>query len=112
MIYLIAVTEDDIRFAEDLRNELLKYPEVKHVKIVTKNKKIFAFILSKKTDKEIFLTELTERERAVLSLRGDGYKNREIALKLGITSKSVGNYASRIVKKLGLKSVKDLKNII
>lgn len=112
MIYVIAVTEDNIKFAESLRKDLLKYPEIKHIKIVDNNKKIFEYILSKNLEKTIFLSELTERERTVLSLCGDGLNNKQIAEMLNIEPHTVSNYVNRIVNKLGLKSKFDLDNLV
>ena len=47
-------------------------------------------------------TELTKRERAVLSLVAEGKTNREIAEKLVISEKTVRNNVSIILSKLGL----------
>ena len=46
------------------------------------------------------LSELSERERDVLHLVVQGYKNRDIARKLSITSKTVSNHLSNIFNKL------------
>jgi DNA-binding NarL/FixJ family response regulator len=44
--------------------------------------------------------DLTERERTVLELLADGTGNVTIALKLGLSIKTVRNYQSRIFAKL------------
>jgi DNA-binding NarL/FixJ family response regulator len=47
---------------------------------------------------------LTVRERAVLELIAQGLENRRIADKLGISGKTVRNYVSSILDKLGFQS--------
>ena len=48
------------------------------------------------------LALLTDRERAVLRLIGEGLPNREIGERLGLSSKTVKNYASNLMAKLEL----------
>jgi DNA-binding NarL/FixJ family response regulator len=48
------------------------------------------------------LTELSAREREVLHLMVQGYKNREIADRLGITLKTLTHHISSIYRKLGV----------
>jgi DNA-binding NarL/FixJ family response regulator len=48
------------------------------------------------------LDSLTRREREVLKLVGEGYKNREIADYLGISVKTVEKHRSNLMKKLDL----------
>jgi DNA-binding NarL/FixJ family response regulator len=48
------------------------------------------------------LALLTDRERAVLRLIGEGLPNREIGERLGLASKTVKNYVSRLLAKLEL----------
>jgi DNA-binding NarL/FixJ family response regulator len=48
------------------------------------------------------LALLTYRERAVLRLIGEGLPNREIGERLGLASKTVKNYVSNLLAKLGL----------
>ncbi|GAA1953295.1 response regulator transcription factor [Amycolatopsis minnesotensis] len=45
---------------------------------------------------------LTERERAVLELIGDGLSNREIAERLFLAEKTVKNYVTSVLAKLGM----------
>ncbi|HLN61380.1 MAG TPA: response regulator transcription factor [Symbiobacteriaceae bacterium] len=47
-------------------------------------------------------TDLTERERSILQLIGEGMTNREIAGRLYLSEKTVRNYVSMILQKLGL----------
>lgn len=47
-------------------------------------------------------TDLTERERSILSLIGEGMTNREIASRLYLSEKTVRNYVSIILQKMGL----------
>ena len=48
------------------------------------------------------LAALTERERAVLRLIGEGLTNRQIADRMGLAEKTVKNYTSHLLAKLGL----------
>ncbi|MGY1733126.1 LuxR C-terminal-related transcriptional regulator [Geodermatophilus sp. SYSU D01045] len=48
------------------------------------------------------LAGLTERERAVLLLIGDGLTNRQIGDRLGLAEKTVKNYVTNMLPKLGL----------
>jgi two-component system, NarL family, response regulator DevR len=48
------------------------------------------------------LALLTDRERAVLRLIGEGLPNREIGERLGLSPKTVKNYVSKLLAKLGL----------
>jgi len=52
--------------------------------------------------------ELSDREAAVLRLIADGYSNKEIAGKMGISFKTVETYKARSMKKLGLRSRVDI----
>jgi DNA-binding NarL/FixJ family response regulator len=48
--------------------------------------------------------DLTDRERLVLAHIADGASNREIAVRMGLAEKTVRNYVSNILAKLGLAS--------
>lgn len=48
------------------------------------------------------LKVLTEQERAVLELIGDGLSNREIAKRMYLAEKTVKNYVSHLLAKLGM----------
>lgn len=48
------------------------------------------------------LSELSEREREVLALIGEGLTNRQIGERLFIAEKTVKNYVSHLLAKLGL----------
>lgn len=48
--------------------------------------------------------ELTERERAVLALVGEGLTNREIGQRIFLSEKTVRNYVSSILMKLDLQN--------
>lgn len=48
------------------------------------------------------LSQLTERERSVLALIGDGLSNREIAERLFLAEKTVKNYVTSVLAKLGM----------
>jgi DNA-binding NarL/FixJ family response regulator len=48
------------------------------------------------------LAELTEQERALLGLIGEGLTNRQIAERMFLAEKTVKNYVSRLLAKLGM----------
>jgi len=48
------------------------------------------------------LTQLTDRERSVLELIGAGLSNREIAERLFLAEKTVKNYVTSVLAKLGM----------
>lgn len=52
---------------------------------------------------------LSERERQVLEMTGEGQSNAEIAFALGIGPRTVETYHARIAEKLGLSGVRDLR---
>ncbi|WP_131802339.1 response regulator transcription factor, partial [Parafrankia soli] len=45
-----------------------------------------------------------QREREILQLIADGLTNRQIGTRLGLSEKTVKNYVSSILEKLGLAS--------
>ncbi|WP_202882345.1 response regulator transcription factor [Candidatus Manganitrophus noduliformans] len=51
---------------------------------------------------------LTKREREIICHVADGYKNREIAQKLGISAKTVETHRANIMNKLALRNVAEL----
>jgi two-component system, NarL family, response regulator DevR len=48
------------------------------------------------------LAVLTEQERTVLQLIGEGLTNRQIGTRMGLAEKTVKNYTSHLLAKLGL----------
>jgi DNA-binding NarL/FixJ family response regulator len=50
------------------------------------------------------LADLTEQERAALELIGQGLTNRQIAERMFVAEKTVKNYVSRVLAKLGMTS--------
>ncbi len=50
------------------------------------------------------VTHLTPKERQVLALIGEGFTNRQIGTRLGLTEKTTKNYVSAILGKLGVQS--------
>lgn len=54
------------------------------------------------------IDDLTERERMVFTLLGEGYSIAEITERLGIEAKTVETYRRRAKEKLGLQSVGEL----
>jgi DNA-binding NarL/FixJ family response regulator len=48
------------------------------------------------------LAALTERERMVLELMGEGMTNRQIAERLFLAEKTVKNYVTSVLAKLGM----------
>ncbi len=57
----------------------------------------------------VSLEELSEREVQVLTLMGRGEMNAEIAGRLHISARTVETYYARIMEKLGLSSVRELR---
>ncbi|RIJ78324.1 DNA-binding response regulator [Nakamurella silvestris] len=55
-----------------------------------------------KVDKPDALSGLTEQERVVLSLIGEGLTNRQIAGRMFLAEKTIKNYVSRLLMKLGM----------
>ena len=48
------------------------------------------------------LSELTDQERTLLNLLGEGLTNKQIADRMFLTEKTVKNYVSRLLAKLGM----------
>lgn len=57
------------------------------------------------------LVELTRRERQVLKLLAEGYKNQEIAALLFISSRTVEKHRASMIEKLGVSSLHDLIDV-
>ncbi|HEY8371707.1 MAG TPA: response regulator transcription factor [Pseudonocardiaceae bacterium] len=58
--------------------------------------------LRREREREDPLRELTEQERLVLDLIGEGLTNRQIAERMFLAEKTVKNYVSSLLAKLGL----------
>ena len=65
-------------------------------------------IAQKAIDDEPPMPELSEREGAVLRMIAEGYSNKEIASRMGISFKTVETYKARSMGKLGLHSRVDI----
>lgn len=52
--------------------------------------------------------ELTARERQILSLVASGNSNKEIALRLGVSLKTIDNHRTNLMRKLDVHSVAEL----
>ena len=52
--------------------------------------------------------ELTKREREVVKLVAEGYKNKEVAEELGIAVKTVETHRANIMNKLAFRNVAQL----
>jgi DNA-binding NarL/FixJ family response regulator len=48
------------------------------------------------------LSGLTEQERVLLNLLGEGLTNKQIAARMFLAEKTVKNYVSRLLAKLGM----------
>lgn len=53
---------------------------------------------------ELLMVDLTDRERAILELIAAGLTNREIASELFLAEKTVRNYVSSVLAKLGMRN--------
>jgi two-component system NarL family response regulator/two-component system response regulator DevR len=58
--------------------------------------------LHKSTENDGPLAGLTEQERRLLALLGEGLTNRQIAARMFLAEKTVKNYVSRLLAKLGM----------
>lgn len=73
-----------------------------------KEKMLHGFV-NKKQDRMVFAMEtLSDREREVFQLIGDGYSTREIAQRLGLSSKTIDSYREHLKLKLGVPSGAEL----
>lgn len=66
----------------------------------------------KSAEIEARISQLTAREREIMSLVADGKSSKVIALDLGISERTVELHRSRIMKKMSARSVADLVRII
>ena len=57
---------------------------------------------SPRSDESDRIRRLTEQERTVLRLIGEGLTNRQIGERMGLAEKTVKNYTSHVLAKLGL----------
>lgn len=58
------------------------------------------------------IASLTPREYQVLDLLIEGHRNKMIARELGISHRTVEIYRSRVMEKMGAKSLGDLFRIV
>jgi two-component system response regulator FixJ len=56
--------------------------------------------------------ELSPRQRQVLELVAQGLSNKEIALKLGLSPRTVENYRAWVMEKMGAKNLADLVRMV
>ncbi|MFF3110925.1 response regulator [Kitasatospora sp. NPDC057904] len=64
--------------------------------------RVMARLRSERAPQESGLPELTEREREILALVGEGLTNRQIGGRLYLAEKTVKNHISRLLAKLGV----------
>jgi two-component system response regulator FixJ len=68
-----------------------------------------SFSRQKETDaNKARISSLTPREREVFGLLGRGYQNREIAVELGISPRTVEVYKARMMEKLDCETIADV----
>jgi len=56
--------------------------------------------LSQRSEAEAFISPLTNRETEILNLIAEGYLNKQIAIKLGISEQTIKNHVTSILRKL------------
>jgi DNA-binding NarL/FixJ family response regulator len=54
------------------------------------------------------IADLSDRELQILSLLGQGLRNKEIAERLGVADKTVATYKARLMEKLGITTTMEL----
>jgi two-component system, LuxR family, response regulator FixJ len=67
---------------------------------------------TRRQDAEERLAKLTAGEREVLDLILEGLRNKEIALRLNLSTRSIEDRRARIMKKMGAKSLAELVQLI
>lgn len=80
------------------------------VKNILEGRKVFPDMGAKPIE-ENTLVDLTRRERQVLKLLAEGYKNQEIAGLLFISSRTVEKHRASLIEKLGVSSLHDLIDV-
>lgn len=80
------------------------------VKSILMGEPVYPDALEQTTDDNA-LVELTRRERQVLKLLAEGYKNQDIAGLLFISSRTVEKHRASLIEKLGVSSIHDLINV-
>jgi two-component system, LuxR family, response regulator FixJ len=63
---------------------------------------------SERTDLETRIAELSPRQREIMDLVVQGYANKEIALRLDISPRTVENYRAWVMEKMGARNLADL----
>lgn len=69
---------------------------------------ILDIVTKEENDSGRLLSQLTDREIDIFRLIGEGLNRREIALKMGISTSTIGTYRDRIKTKLNMKSPGEL----
>ncbi|MER3453392.1 MAG: DNA-binding response regulator, partial [Acidimicrobiia bacterium] len=64
--------------------------------------KVLERLRSEPKEQDEALARLTEQERRILELIAEGYTNRQIAEKIYLAEKTVKNYVSSLLAKLGM----------
>ena len=73
-----------------------------------KEKMLHRFVNHKREGMVFSIDTLSDREMEVFQLIGNGYSTRQIAEKLGLSSKTIDSYREHLKQKLGLASGSDL----
>lgn len=71
-------------------------------------KVIEGYLGGKETKQHSIWETLTAREREILKLIGEGYKNKDIAAQLGISPKTVEKHRANLMEKLDLHNTSEL----
>ena len=84
-----------------LRGEIFLSPRMKE-------KMLHRFVKKKREGMVFAIDTLSDREMEVFQLIGNGYSTRQIAEKLGLSSKTIDSYREHLKLKLGLESGAEL----